>query len=147
MALNNQLVFDSSCYLVDRWLEDRSTQLSAMAPSGVLVVSLQVNKFHQLPYIRGCYSQSQLCLRWSTHILWKGGVAVHSSLYFRKCARSQWSTVEIQPSQWLKPRKSAWSTVKTPKRVGQNFDLAVTAVTIESMGVTSTCTWSMTLHH
>ena len=49
----NQLVFDSSCYPVDRWLEDRSTQLSAMAPSGVLVVSLQVNKFHQLPYIRG----------------------------------------------------------------------------------------------
>jgi len=23
MALNNQLVFDSNCYLVDRWLEDR----------------------------------------------------------------------------------------------------------------------------
>ena len=54
---------------------------------------------------------------------------MHSSLYFRKCARSQWSTVEIQPSQWLKPRKSAWSTVKAPKRVGQSFDLAVAAVT------------------
>ena len=42
----NQHVFDSSCYPVDRWLEDCATQLS-----GVLVVSLQVNKFRQLPYM------------------------------------------------------------------------------------------------
>ena len=33
--------------------------------------------------------------------------------------------------------------VKMPKRAGQSFDLAVTAVTIESMGVTPPCTWSM----
>ena len=31
-------------------------------------------------------------------------------------------------------RKSEWSTVKTPKRTGQSFDLAVTAVTIEVYG-------------
>ena len=29
-----------------------------------------------------------------------------------------------------------WSTVKTPKRAAQSFDLVVAAVTIESMGVT-----------
>ena len=39
----NRLLFDSSCYPVDRWLEDRSTQLVSMAPSGVLVVALQVD--------------------------------------------------------------------------------------------------------
>ena len=38
----NHLLFDSSCYPVDRWLEDRSNQLVSMAPSGVLVVVLQV---------------------------------------------------------------------------------------------------------
>ena len=36
----------------------------------------------------------------------------------------------------VKARKSVWSMVKTPKGAGQSFDLAVTAVTIESMGVT-----------
>jgi len=44
--------------------------------------------------------------------------------------------VEIQHIQRSKPRKSAWSTVETPKRAGPSFDLAVTAVTIESTGVT-----------
>ena len=39
----------------------------------------------------------------------------------------------------VKARKSAWSTVKTSKRTGQSFDLAVAAVTIESMGVTPPC--------
>ena len=39
----NRLLFDSSCYPVDRWLEDRSNQLVSMAPSGVLVVALQVD--------------------------------------------------------------------------------------------------------
>ena len=59
----NQLVFDSSCYPVNRWLEDRSSQLSAMAPSGVLVVSLQVNKFHQLPYmVDGIISSAEVCV-------------------------------------------------------------------------------------
>jgi len=36
----------------------------------------------------------------------------------------------------VKARKSAWSMVKTPKRGGQKFDLAVAAVTIESMEMT-----------
>jgi len=31
--------------------------------------------------------------------------------------------------------------VKTPKRAGQSFDLAVAAVTVESMGVTPPCVW------
>ena len=39
----NRLLFDSSCYPVDRWLEDHSNQLVSMAPSGVLVVALQVD--------------------------------------------------------------------------------------------------------
>jgi len=33
------------------------------------------------------------------------------------------STVEIKRSQWVKARKSAWSTVKMLKRAGQSFDL------------------------
>jgi len=43
---------------------------------------------------------------------------------------------EIKRSQRSKLRKSAWSMVKMPKRAGQNFDLVVVAVTIESIGVT-----------
>ena len=48
---------------------------------------------------------------------------------------------EIQRSQRSMPWKLMWSMVKTPKRVGQSFDLAITAVTIEYMGVTPT--WIM----
>ena len=33
--------------------------------------------------------------------------------------------------------KLAWSTGKTLKRAGQSFDLAVAAMTVESMGVTT----------
>ena len=44
------------------------------------------------------------------------GVTTHSSVYFRKCARSQRSTVEIQHSQRSKPENQrAWSMVKTLK--------------------------------
>ena len=38
----NELKFDSNSYLVDRWLEDRESQLCGLAPSGVLVSPLQV---------------------------------------------------------------------------------------------------------
>lgn len=37
----HHLVFDCSCYLVQCWLEDRRLQLCKMAPTGVLVSSLQ----------------------------------------------------------------------------------------------------------
>ena len=35
------LHFNASCYPVDRWLDDRSSQLAQMAPTGVLVSPLQ----------------------------------------------------------------------------------------------------------
>ena len=38
----NALKFDSNSYLVDRWLEDKESQLCGLAPSGVLVSPLQV---------------------------------------------------------------------------------------------------------
>ena len=38
----NTLKFDSNSYVVDRWLEDRETQLCGLAPAGVLVSPLQV---------------------------------------------------------------------------------------------------------
>jgi len=50
-----------------------------------------------------------------------GGVATYSSVYFRRCVLSQQSTVEIQRSLWLKPWKSALSTVKIPKRAWSKF--------------------------
>ena len=46
----NHLLFDSSCYPVNRWLEDRSNQLVSMAPSGVLVVALQVDTYARLSH-------------------------------------------------------------------------------------------------
>jgi len=52
--------------------------------------------------------------------------------------------MRVVNGQWLKfntvnGQSPAWSTVKTPKRAGQSIDLAVAAVTIESMGVTPPC--------
>ena len=49
--------------------------------------------------------------------------------------------VRVVNGQWLKfntvngqsSRKSVWSTVETPKGAGPSFDLAVTAMIIESM--------------
>jgi len=72
----------------------------------------------------------------STRILRKGW---SRNAFFRKCARSQRNSTQST----VKARKSVWSTVKTSKRAGQSFDLAVAAVTIESMGVTPPCHGSL----
>lgn len=47
--------------------------------------------------------------------------------------------VHVVNSQRSNPRKLAWSTIKMPIRDGQSFDLAVAAVTIQSVGVTPPC--------
>ena len=45
------------------------------------------------------------------------GVTTHSSVYFRKCARSQRSTVEIQRSQRSKPENQRGQRSKRRKEL------------------------------
>lgn len=44
----NTLKFNARGYPVDRWVEDRETQLCSMAPAGVLVTSVQVHVYKGL---------------------------------------------------------------------------------------------------
>ena len=43
MGQYSVLRFNSRCYLVERWLEDREAELCSMAPAGVLVSSVHVS--------------------------------------------------------------------------------------------------------
>ena len=77
--------------------------------------------YDQLPVTGGCHSHrlnSHSC-DYAGQLVYegRGGVATHSSVHFRKCARSQWSTVEIQCSQRSKPENQCGQRSKCRKEL------------------------------